>query len=160
VTAALVASSALGQVRVGVGVDVAVPMPSIRFEVAPPLVVVSPGVRVVRDYDEEVFFVDGWYWCRRDHYWFRTRDYRGGWVVADRRYVPATLVKVPPGHYRHYRGGKRGAPVYARGAPPPPGATYRRAPVTPVYVEQRHHGKHKKFKHKKFNHHHHKHKGR
>lgn len=121
--AALAAPPALAQVRV----DVQIPLPTIRFEVAPPLVVVSPGVQVVEDYGDEVFFVDGWYWCRRDTHWFRTRDHRGGWVVVDRRYVPATLVKVPPGHYKHYK--KRGAP--------PPGAV-----VAPVKA----YGKHKKFK--------------
>src|SRR5262249_43061779 len=57
-------------------------VPPIRFEVAPPLVVVSPGVQVVPEYEEEVFFVDGWYWHRSGPYWYRTRDYRGGWVVV------------------------------------------------------------------------------
>jgi hypothetical protein len=145
VGAALIASPVFAQVQVGVGVQVSVPLPTIQFEVAPPLVVVSPGVQVVRDYREEVFFVDGWYWCRRDSYWFRTRDYRGGWVVVERPYVPATLVKIPPGHYKHYRG--RGAPppgaaVYGRPAPPP-GAVY-------VPVERQRSYKHKKFKNKKF----------
>lgn len=84
-------------------VHVDIQLPSIRFEAAPPLVVVAPGVQVVPDYDDEVFFVDGWYWCRRDGHWFRTRDYRGGWVVVESRVVPAALVKIPPGHYRKYK---------------------------------------------------------
>lgn len=74
----------------------------IGFPAPPPLVVVSPGVQVVPDYQEEVFFVDGWYWARRDAVWYRTRDYRGGWVVVGPRYVPAALVRIPPGHYRHW----------------------------------------------------------
>jgi len=93
--------------RAQVRLEIAVP--TIRFEVAPPLVVVSPGVQVVPEYEEEVFFVDGWYWYRSGPYWYRTRDHRGGWVVVERRYVPATLVKIPPGHYKHYK---------AKGLPP------------------------------------------
>src|SRR5215472_2069595 len=93
--------------RAQVRVEIAVP--TIRFEVAPPLVVVSPGVQVVPEYEEEVFFVDGWYWYRTGPYWYRTRDHRGGWVVVERRYVPVALVKIPPGHYKHYK---------AKGLPP------------------------------------------
>jgi hypothetical protein len=87
-------------------VSVQVNLPLIRFEQAPPLVVVQEGVQVVPDYGEEVFFVDGWYWCRRHDYWYRTRDHRGGWVVVERRYVPVTLVRIPPGRYKHWKAGK------------------------------------------------------
>ena len=75
----------------------------IGFQAPPPLVVVSPGVRVVPDYDEEVFFVDGFYWTRQDAVWYRTRDYRGGWVVVPPRRVPVALVRIPPGQYKHWR---------------------------------------------------------
>jgi hypothetical protein len=74
----------------------------IGFPAPPPLVVVSPGIQVVPDYQEEVFFVNGWYWARRDDIWYRTRDYRGGWVLVQPRYVPAGLVRIPPGHYKHW----------------------------------------------------------
>src|SRR5256885_11058433 len=93
----LLPAAAAAQVRVEVT------MPSIRFETAPPLVTVNEGVQVVPDYDEEVFFTDGWYWHRRGDLWFRTRDHRGGWVVVERRYVPVALVRIPPGKYRHHR---------------------------------------------------------
>ena len=70
--------------------------------------VVSEGVQVVPDYEEEVFYTDGWYWCRQNGYWYRTRNHRGGWVVVERGYVPATLVRIPPGKYKHHKnkGGK------------------------------------------------------
>jgi len=98
-----------------VSAQVTVAAPTVHFEVAPPLVYVSPGVMVVQDYDEEIFFTGGWYWCSRGGVWFRTRDYRGGWIAAPPRYVPARLVHIPPGHYRNFHGGP-GHPVY-RGAP-------------------------------------------
>jgi hypothetical protein len=87
---------ALAQVRVEVG------LPTFRFEAAPPMVVVSPGVQVVEDYDEEVFFSDGYYWCRRDDRWFRSRDYRGHWVYVEQRRVPGRLYSIPSGRYRRW----------------------------------------------------------
>jgi len=73
--------------------------------VLPPLVVVHPGISVVSDYDQEVFYADGYYWTRRDDGWIRARDHRGTWARVEPRYVPAPLVQAPPGRYRHYRGG-------------------------------------------------------
>ena len=80
--------------------------PSVHFDAEPPLVDVSPGVRVVRDCDEEVFFHGGYYWHPgRDGVWYRTRNYRGGWVMAPRHEVPGALVRLPRGQYRHFHGG-------------------------------------------------------
>ena len=68
------------------------------------MVEVQPGVLVVHDYDEEVFFVDGRYWMRwRDGRWYRANDYRGGWVTAEPRAVPGSIVRLPPGAYKHYK---------------------------------------------------------
>jgi len=72
--------------------------------VLPPLVEVRPGVRVVRDLDEEVFFVDGRYWVRRDENWYSARNPRGRWAQAERRRVPGELTRMPPGLFRHWRG--------------------------------------------------------
>jgi len=86
-------------------VQVRVTVPTVRFEVAPPVVEVQPGVMVVRDYGEEVFLVDGRYWMHtRDGRWYRANDYRGGWVVVESRVVPAPIVRLPPGRYKHHRG--------------------------------------------------------
>lgn len=97
-SALIAAAVAPAPARAQVALDIRIGFPS-----PPPLVVVSPGVQVVPDYDEEVFFSDGWYWLRRDERWYRTHDYRGGWVVVPRRAVPAPLVSVPPGHYKHWQ---------------------------------------------------------
>jgi hypothetical protein len=86
-------------------VQVRVSVPAVRFEAAPPMVEVQPGVFVVHDCDEEVFFVDGRYWMRsREGRWYRASDHRGGWVAAEPRAVPAPIVRVPPGQYRHWKG--------------------------------------------------------
>lgn len=68
--------------------------------VLPPMVVVQPGVQVVSELDEEVYFVGGWYWVRRGPHWYRTHDHRGQWVWVAPARVPVTLVRIPPGQYR------------------------------------------------------------
>jgi hypothetical protein len=84
---------------------VVVAPPTIRFAAPPPMVEVQPGVQVVRDNDEEIFFHGGFYWhCGPSGVWYRTRDYRGGWVVAPRAAVPVAVMHIPRGQYRHYRG--------------------------------------------------------
>lgn len=102
VLAAALALPARAQVQVQMHVALPAP-PMIHFEVAPPLYEVSPGVQVVEDNDDEIFFNGGWYWCRRDGRWFRTRDWHGGWVYVAPRYVPAPIYRTPPGRYRHWR---------------------------------------------------------
>jgi hypothetical protein len=86
-------------------VVVAPPPPVVRFEAPPPLVTVEPGVQVVRDCDDEVFVSGGWYWHPGPNgVWYRTRSYRGGWVVAPRHAVPVAIVRMPRGQYRHFHG--------------------------------------------------------
>lgn len=115
--AMLVSAPAFAQVHVSIPVP---PVPTVTFVAPPPLVVVQPGIQVVEDHDEEVFFVDNHYWVRRDNHWYRTRDHKGGWVHVDGPGVPSALVKVPPGHYRRYKhGGKKATTVTVN--PPGPG---------------------------------------
>lgn len=96
--ALVIVSAAPAPARAQVALDI-----RIGFASPPPLVVVSPGIQVVPDYEEEIFFVDGWYWLRRDALWYRTRDHRGGWIVVPPRAVPASLVSLPPGRYKHWQ---------------------------------------------------------
>jgi hypothetical protein len=76
-------------------------------EILPPLIVVEPGLSVVGDLDEEVFYSDGYYWARQDRGWYRTHDHRSGWARIDDRQVPRSVYRAPPGQYRHYRGEDR-----------------------------------------------------
>lgn len=100
VLASIVALPAFAQVEINIQ------LPTITFSAPPPLVVVEPGVQVVEDNDEEVFFVSDSYWVRRGPRWYRTKDHRGGWVVVDGPGVPPSLVRVPAGKYRRYKHGK------------------------------------------------------
>lgn len=98
--------------------------------VMPQMVVVQPGIRVVPDIEEEVFFTNGYYWCRHDDGWYRTRDVRGGWYYMEPGRVPPGLTRMPPGQYRkwHPMAGRpyRGGPGPGRYAGP---ARYAPGPV-------------------------------
>jgi hypothetical protein len=98
-------------VSAGVYVPPPPPPPVVRFEAPPPLVVVSPGVQVVPDYDEEVYFVGGYYWMRNGNTWFRSRDHRGGWAVY--AHPPRAIVRFKPGQYRGWHPQPRGVVVAA-----------------------------------------------
>ncbi len=68
----------------------------------PDLVYVSPGVSVIADYDEPVFYTDNYYW-RSDNYgrWYRSNYYDRGWAYAS---PPRAVLSIrSPSNYRHYR---------------------------------------------------------
>ena len=82
----------------------------IGLPVAPPLVLVQPGLQVVENHDEEIFFVGGWYWCRRGDYWYRARRPHASFVYVVPERVPHRLAYLPPpGHYKHWRREQLGA---------------------------------------------------
>ena len=95
-------AGALLALPAGAQVEVSVSLPTLRFEVQPQLVIIAPGIQVVPDYDEEIFFVSGWYWHRRGNHWFKAKDHHGGWVLVTQG-VPPGLVRIPPGKYRHFK---------------------------------------------------------
>jgi hypothetical protein len=84
--------------------------------VLPRLVVVSPGVQVVPEVHEEVFFHENWYWVRREGYWYRSHDHRGGWALVPIQRVPPRLVAVPPGKYRDWKAEKHAAKAERKAA--------------------------------------------
>jgi len=68
----------------------------------PDLVVVSPGVQVVADYDEPVFYTDGFYWRYSNDGWYRSNNYATGWYYYER--PPAAVLRIErPYAYSHYR---------------------------------------------------------
>jgi len=68
----------------------------------PDLVEVSPGVQVVADYDDSVFYSDGYYWRYDGGGWYRSSNYAGGFVYWNA--PPAAVISInDPGRYRHYR---------------------------------------------------------
>lgn len=86
-----------------INVQVAIPVPTLDVQVGAPLVYVAPDVWVLPDSDDEVFYSGGWYWSRRDGYWFRSHGRQSGWVVVQEPRVPRRLIHMAPGQYRRYR---------------------------------------------------------
>jgi hypothetical protein len=112
----------------------------------PDLVYVSPGVQVIANYGEPIFYSDGLYWRYHGGVWYRSSYYTGGWVYAR---PPVAVMRInsphsytyyrPPGWRGHPRTvgpapapGWRGAPASPgyRGAAPPPSAGWRGSPAT------------------------------
>ena len=58
----------------------------------PMLVEIRPGVWVIEDYGEPVFYADGYYWAYRDDVWYRSSYYTGGWVRY--RSVPNVILRI------------------------------------------------------------------
>lgn len=78
----------------------------------PDLVAVGPGVQVVADYDEPVFYSDGFYWRFYDGYWYRSDNYATGWYYYER--PPVAVLRIErPYEYRRYR--PQGYAVRSRG---------------------------------------------
>ena len=72
------------------------------YATTPDLVEVAPGVQVIADYDEPMFFADGAYWWFFDDAWYRSGDYTTGWIYVATPPLVITSIHAP--HlYRHYR---------------------------------------------------------
>jgi len=66
------------------------------------LVEISPGVEVLADWNEPIFFADDFYWVFRGGFWFRSGWYGGGWARWDN--VPPHVRGIAhPESYAHYR---------------------------------------------------------
>jgi hypothetical protein len=101
------------------------PPPTSPAPYGPELVYAAPGVQVIADYDEPIFFADGFYWRSYNGGWYRSSIYTGGWSYYSRPPVVITRIDRPHA-YAHYRPmGWRG-----RGAPGPRVEPARTAPGT------------------------------
>ncbi len=99
---------ALAQLSVQVGA----PAPEFQIQIGGPLVAIGPGIWVLPNSDDEVFFNGGWYWARSHGRWYRSHGRRGGWAVVQDGYVPRPLIGMAPGRYRQFH-----APDHARMMP-------------------------------------------
>jgi hypothetical protein len=122
VVAAALGGCAAGEAEGEYGVDVRV--------TSPELVAVSPGVQVVADADEPLFYADGYYWLYRDNTWMRSDNYRSGFARIDLNVVPSEIRGIQqPRTYARYR--RNGGRAYARG-----GQFQERAPMRPQGTQQ------------------------
>jgi hypothetical protein len=73
----------------------------------PTMVYISPGVQVIEDYDEPVFYSSNVYWRFNGGIWYQSRTYTGGWVRVTT--PPRAIVSIQqPSMYVHYRASARG----------------------------------------------------
>jgi len=95
----LLASPAGAQVNIHVGIQLP---PPLVFS-APPQVIVLPEtyVYVVPDIDDDVFFVDGWWWRPWQGHWYRSQYYDRGWGYYSS--VPSFYREVPQEWRHEYR---------------------------------------------------------
>jgi hypothetical protein len=97
-----------GAAEVNLSVGISLPVPIVF--VAPPEVVVIPGTYVYAapDYEQDLYFYNGWWWRPWEGRWYRSRHYDSGWTHY--RSVPAFFGRVPSGwrnDYRDHRWGGR-----------------------------------------------------
>ncbi|MBI5419084.1 MAG: hypothetical protein HZA60_03250, partial [Deltaproteobacteria bacterium] len=82
---------------------------SVNINIGPPAVVVHepPEVIVIPHtmvyyapaVEVDLLFHNGYWWTSHEGRWFRSRAYKGPWVVVGPRYVPVEIVRLP----RDYR---------------------------------------------------------
>jgi hypothetical protein len=96
------------------------------------LVYVAPGVQVLADYDEPIFYAHDFYWRFQNGRWYRSFSFASGWVEVPPTAAVARIQR--PQTYAHYR-----PPGYhARGRsvrrPDPPKSMYQSPPrrLTPL----------------------------
>ena len=97
----LVASEALGEVGVGININIGPPPITVA---APPAMVMVPQSQVyfVPSVSFDVFFHNGYWWSPRGDQWYRSQAYNGPWGVVDRRYVPQQVIHVPHDYRAKY----------------------------------------------------------
>ncbi len=87
--------------EVSVNIGIGLP-PLIRFSEPPSLVVIPNSyVYVAPDIEEEIFFVDGWWWRPWEGRWYRSRHYNSGWNHY--KQVPSFYRHVPRDWRHSYR---------------------------------------------------------
>jgi hypothetical protein len=70
---------------------------------APELVVISPGVQVIADLDEPIFYSDNYYWRNQGGSWYRSTSHTRGWARVE--VAPVAIRSIDrPSAYVHYRG--------------------------------------------------------
>ncbi|HEX7838009.1 MAG TPA: hypothetical protein VF469_11130 [Kofleriaceae bacterium] len=73
---------------------------------APELVVISPGVQVIADLDEPIFYSGNYYWRNQGGFWYRSTSHTRGWARVEVAPVQIRTIERPSA-YVHYHGEAR-----------------------------------------------------
>ena len=96
-------TAAFAQVRIGVGVGIALPGARIGINIpAYPDLVPVPGYPVyyAPQLDVNLFFYDGLYWLFANDEWYSSTWYNGPWYLVSPYEVPDFILRIPVGFYR------------------------------------------------------------
>jgi hypothetical protein len=85
---------------------------------APDLVVISPGVQVIADLDEPIFYSGNYYWRNQGGFWYRSTSHTRGWARVEVAPVEIRTIERPSA-YVHYHGAARAQISGERRGPPP-----------------------------------------
>lgn len=89
----------------------------------PTLAYVGPGLWVVADYNEPIFYSDGYYWLYDDGFWYQSVGYADGWVAVDAAVLPPPVRRLDrPNAYVRYHPPRT---ARVRRGPPPDRAMIR-----------------------------------
>ena len=79
------------------------PPPRVVYETEPRMAHVRDSRVWALDEDPgyDMFSYGSYYYINDSGYWYRSRDYRGPYIVIDARMVPRALHDVPPEHWHH-----------------------------------------------------------
>lgn len=85
---------------------------------APDLVVISPGVQVIADLDEPIFYSGNYYWRNQGGFWYRSTSHTRGWARVEVAPVEIRTIERPSA-YVHYHGAARAQVSGERRGPAP-----------------------------------------
>ena len=72
----------------------------------PELIAIRPGVQVIANLDEPIFYTGNYYWRNQGGSWYRSTSHRRGWARV--QVVPVEIRSIDrPAAYIHYRGETR-----------------------------------------------------
>jgi hypothetical protein len=79
----------------------------------PELVVISPGVQVIADYDEPIFYSERYYWRNQGGFWYRSSSHNRGWARVSVAPVAIRSIERPSAYIRYRASGRAGTTVAA-----------------------------------------------
>ncbi|HCC53684.1 MAG TPA: hypothetical protein DEQ20_01960 [Desulfobulbaceae bacterium] len=109
------ATSAVAEVRIGIGIGLPNMSIGINLPLYPQLVPVSGyPVYYAPRLNANYFFYDGMYWVFQNDSWYASSWYNGPWWFVEPVYVPLFILRIPVRYYRqppiYFRGWRSSAP--------------------------------------------------
>jgi hypothetical protein len=105
----------------------------VAFYEPPPLIMVEPGIYVLRDSAVPVYYIDGAYWSYSDGVWYRAGHWRDPWVRVGIHGIPYGIAHRDHHRYVRYHGHPHS---YVYREPGQPRRDHYRGPARPQRAER------------------------